>query len=264
MPITTKLIGTAFKLGFLLGTTSLLQGFVLLSGPTEAKLDVTSDTPDVTFVLGSEHPPFEKKEDYQDGLYENSTDDELWPILVQDAMSRWNRVPSAFINLRVDTTNSASAAFDQSDLVNSIVVGSMDFSSAALANPEVSNAKIIDCDIQVGSRSVEVNDLLYTLTHELGHCLGLGHNHSNYGAIMGYSRDDRTARLGGDDIAGVTYLYPHPTLADGKARELISCGNIDASKHGATPVQRRLLILMMLFPLIFANLRLPVLKKIFR
>lgn len=198
------------------------SAFVLLSATEEAILDVSPTAPTIAFTLSAEHPPLEEKGKYKGGAHADLSDADLWPILVQDAMDKWNEIRGAYIELQINPTG--EAAFDAEDKVHSIVVGGQGVTSAALANPQMENGIIVDCDIKVGTKSVEANSLFYTLVHELGHCLGLGHNHSNYTSIMSYSRDARTPNLGADDIAGAIYLYPDPNVSDAESKEMIGCG----------------------------------------
>ncbi len=211
----------AFVLG-VGGYSSNGIAFVLLSAQEEATLDVSPYDPVVTFTLSGEHPDLKDKDDYANGIYSNLSDSELWPILVQNAMNRWNEIRGAYVELQINPAGEAK--FDAEDRIHSIVVGSQGFTSAALANPQIEDGKIVDCDIKVGTKRVSANSLFYTLIHELGHCLGLGHNHTNYSSIMSYSRDARTTRLGADDIAGAIYLYPDPNVIDEDSSEAIGCG----------------------------------------
>lgn len=45
-----------------------------------------------------------------------------------------------------------------------------------------------------------------TVTHEIGHCMGLNHNHVDHDAVMSYSAIRHS--LGVDDKMGLTHLYP--------------------------------------------------------
>jgi hypothetical protein len=104
---------------------------------------------------------------------------------------------------------------------------------AAPSNDKDGNI-ISDCDIVICNIKTTALNLIETLTHELGHCVGLGHPHTNYNAIMSYSRSGSSYRLSADDKAGAIYLYPDPAVVDGESKELIGCGTIlghDSTRH---------------------------------
>jgi hypothetical protein len=113
---------------------------------------------------------------------------------------------------------------------------------------------IQDCDIIVDPNTGDAEFLLYALIHELGHCLGLGHAHDNYKAIMGYSRSSKIAKLGADDMAGVIFLYPDPAYGNPDTQELVNlkCGTVG-------PINlmggRLVLILVFLLPFSFRKKR---------
>ena len=141
----------------------------------------------------------------------------MFQILTQ-AVERWNEVEDSYLNMQVEIDTSTTS--DSSDSLNSIAYTLESESIAAYATPRYLNSDdeqgdnsiIHDCDITISSGAVSANDLYYTLIHEIGHCVGLGHPHSNYGALMGYSRMSRNPSLGADDIAGISYLYPVESL----------------------------------------------------
>jgi hypothetical protein len=143
---------------------------------------------------------------------------------------------------------SGTAAADNSDGVNSIVLGQLNLTSAAVAHPRIEAGIVDDCDIIVSKSALQAESLAYTLMHELGHCLGLGHNHTNYGAVMGYSRSNYSLSLGADDMAGVAYLYPEP---GGKApSELVGCSQVQARATAAAPLGSLLLLFTPLLALL--------------
>ncbi len=214
--------------------TSSASSFVLLTGPSEARLKMAEGETSIPFVLSPNPPPITDRAVYEEGLFAGMNEQESWILLVRIAMAQWNEVEGSSLQLTVNFSD--EARLDSEDRVHSIVVGETNLSSSAYAAPQNEGSTIYDCDIAVSNRGSTAAQLAYTLVHELGHCLGLGHNHADYNAIMGYSRSDYTLRLGLDDEAGLIYLYP----AEGapEARELISCGSLgqNASAHGASYV----------------------------
>ena len=136
--------------------------------------------------------------------------------------------------------------------MNDIVIEkNTDKSTAAFASPRTDpNDPLVinDCDISISNTSTSAAGLLKTITHELGHCVGLGHPHTNYGALMGYSRDGNDWRLGADDKAGIIFLYPDPNYANAHPRELIGCGHISGNRSTSPS----LLFFLLILPLILA------------
>lgn len=222
-----------FILLFLILYTPCLTSFVLL-GKKEAKLPATPDIPEVTFHWSTDGnaPKLSDKEKFRDGSYANYSDAELTPILLEEAIAQWNTVRGSFLRFRIEMTT-GDLALSRDDKVNNIVVQkSQSASTAAYATPEVADdsTEISDCDIVINDIKTSVQSFLSTVTHELGHCVGLGHPHTNYESIMSYSRGGSSYRLGTDDRAGAIYLYPDPSYVSDKPKELISCGSIRGSE----------------------------------
>jgi Matrixin len=212
--------------------TPFLTSFVLL-GKTPATLGVTPEQPTATFhwSTSSETPSLTEKEKFKEGAYTNYTDAELLPIIIQEAMDQWNTVRGSFLRFELKSETGVLSASGVDNENNFIVKKVPSASTAAFAAPERGDgsANITDCDIVINNVKVSVSNLLETVTHEIGHCVGLGHPHTNYGAIMSYSRAGKSYRLSADDKAGAVYLYPDPNYVSGDSKELVGCGVI----HGA-------------------------------
>ncbi len=217
--------------------TPLLTGFVLL-GKDAAKLQATPESPNITFHWSSDGkaPQLSEKDKYKDGTYVNYSDADLTPILIQEAMDQWNNVRGSYLRLQMQT-EAGDLTIDKEDKVNNMVVKHAgNASMAAYAAPQVENGatEISDCDIVINDNKVTVLNFLETVTHELGHCVGLGHPHTHYGAIMSYSRSGKSYRLSADDKAGAVYLYPDPAYGSGSEQNLVACGSIRGKNAGPT------------------------------
>lgn len=207
-----------------------LNAFVLLSGPTEARMGVTEESPRIVFELSMDPPAIKDKEEFMDGAFADLSDQDFWLMLVQMAIKPWNDVADAYIEMDVEFSD--QAALNAEDRIFSIVVNKTNLTTSAFADPTIEDKSIVDCDIAVSERGSSAKYLAFTLMHEIGHCLGLGHNHGDYSAVMSYSRSSRSLNLGLDDEAGTIYLYPLSTI--GKPTELAGCGVISGSTSHTT------------------------------
>lgn len=212
--------------------TNPLHGFVLLSGPKESKLDITPDRPVVTFHWNGKSPSIKNPEVvFPDAAGES--DEQIMERAINFALKIWSDVPGSFAKLEV--VRDDAATIDATDFVNTLSVErNRNATSAAFALPITDGDLIVDCDMTIADHKTELRFLVYTIIHEMGHCLGLGHAHTNYGAIMGYSRDTRGLTLGADDMAGVIYLYPNPEY-DKPYRDTLSCGTVPGTPGNSTP-----------------------------
>lgn len=199
--------------------------FVLL-GPHESRL-VPSNGRDVYFHLTPESPSFVDKSSFNDGIYAENTDAEVFAFLVQSAMRYWNEIPNLAVQLHIDEVRDGK--IDPLDKKFSIGVSSISEVASGLAYPQTDEADpktINDCDIEVSTDVVSIPAFIYVMTHELGHCLGLGHNHNDPSAIMGYWTPRGVLTLGLDDVAGALYLYPSSDA--GTTRHFAPCGSVSS------------------------------------
>lgn len=250
-----KKSSTLVALAMTVGFTPSLTGFVLL-GKHKSILPATPAAPTVEFIYdpNGEVPPMSKKDELMEGQYAKLTDAQLLPILLQHAMDQWNTIRGSYLRMTM-VPSTGTPQRDRTDRLNVILAErSSNASTAAFATPETNPDnpdQIYDCDISISLNATSANSLLETITHELGHCVGLGHPHNNYGAIMSYSRGGSSYKLGADDKAGAIFLYPDPTYVDSNPKELIACGNIGKYQRAS----RALAVVVVGFPLLIVTLR---------
>lgn len=235
--------------------TETSPGFVLLSGPEEARLEGSPERPVVEFYWNGTAPRLNNIEELDGDQWIDMDDQTAMYSLISLAFQTWNEVPGSWVQLelRVDP----DASLDPSDQRHSIVVQhETNLTTSAYAVPTIKGNRIVDCDISVSNRATSARSLAYTLIHEVGHCLGLGHAHSNYGAVMGYSRySGGSLALGADDMAGLIWLYTDPAY-DGGSGKFLACAGLghNSGKHGRSAALF-LLILPFLFLLLRVTLR---------
>ncbi len=250
-----KTVAGAFSVGLATAIlSSQASAFVLLSS-SKAKMPVDPANPSVNFIWDGSFPTIDEKNKYSAGQYEALDDKAFMQQLLQDALNVWNTVPGSYLRM---TIQEGATQMSDDDKVFSLVVEKSDnLSSAAFAKPtidEEDSALIADCDINISDTKTTAKDLAYTITHELGHCVGLGHPHTNYGAMMGYSRGSRLLKLGADDIAGVVYLYPDPTYVSGEPKEIV-CSTVSGAQSTNLSFGMLLMLLAPLLALLIDHLK---------
>jgi len=158
-----------FTLPLTLGALTLPSAGIcaaLRSGNRSLAGDTTGPT--ITFRLNSQGPELDKKEEFMGGIYASLTDAELYPILVQEAMDRWNQIDGSYVRLEFAAMIPPPWMRKIGFTVSSKVIWKH---RRRLANPIVEEGIINDCDIKISNRKVSTKSLAYTLMHELGHCL---------------------------------------------------------------------------------------------
>jgi hypothetical protein len=212
-----------------MGWASDSLAFVHIS-QRKPRLPVSPALPTVTFYWDGDSPVLRDKEDVMDGIFAEASDRQLMEVLLVKAMNTWNAVDTSYLDFQLQVDPDVPMSND--DGIFAIRIENQESKSvAAAAQPNFDdegrdgrNGKtIFDCDISISRSKVSAKDLLRTLTHELGHCVGLGHPHSNYHSIMSYSSISDSAELGLDDKAGVTFLYPEDDISQ-DVRYLTACG----------------------------------------
>ena len=110
-----------FALTVIITTLSIsnqVSGFVLLSGPTKARLGVTASEPEVTFYWDGNSPQLTDLDELQNGIWSNLSDQEATQEIILLAASTWSRVPGSYIQIKILMDNSITA--DSSDYKHSI------------------------------------------------------------------------------------------------------------------------------------------------
>lgn len=241
------------------------SAFVLLA-KTPHRLASTPEAPTVTFLWDEQAPVIEKKESLFSNEKSGLDDVEYMALTLQLAMDQWNEVHGSY--LRMALSRDSAAVADGEDGVHTITLDtSGSLTSAAFASPNFQvggkeSNTIGDCDIHVYNASTSARDLIYTLVHELGHCVGLGHNHSNYKSIMGYARQGQSNsyELGADDKSGAMWLYPDPAVItenpSESPTELVACGVVSgAGKNDSEKTGMNLMAgILLALPLIWVGL----------
>jgi hypothetical protein len=223
--------------GLLMSLFSLKALAYVYEGSQNPKLGVSPQQAEATFYLDPDPPNVINSWRFREGSYIAATNRDLWMEMVKDAFNLWNSVEGSY--LRLILSEEPLGNRDPNDKLNVIL-----FSSALPANSGAQSFPIIktrsrtidDCDIMLHSKPDSVENILYYLVHEVGHCVGIGHDHLDPYSIMSYARRIKELKLSVSDQAALVGLYPDPNLQTGKTQEFAPCGWIPGPKN---PSQNR-------------------------
>jgi hypothetical protein len=184
---------------------------------------------DVEFHHSISGPQIEDIYTFEDGIYANYPPELLWQTLVKRSLDLWNNVPNINLKLKQKIVSEDIQANDEDGIFSISINKDFPFSVAAQARPRFkdSSKAIRDCDIELGTNYSSIRSILFSLSHEIGHCIGLGHNHADSSSLMSYSNIGREFRLGLDDMAGALFLYPNENNNQ-KPQNYIPCGKIQS------------------------------------
>jgi hypothetical protein len=217
-----------------------LSAFTVLSGPLKATIkpnNGSTSTPQVIFDWDGSTPEIVSTDTFLEGKHVGKTGAALMRAIIEESLDIWNQIPGTDINLVLDANIDAGAKQDRLDLKHSIFaddIGSASTAAAALPNYAYNkdinpDRDIVDCDIQIGITTYTAEELAFTIAHEVGHCLGIGHNHLVADAIMTYRNTERRFKLSADDKMAAMFLYPSSDFAE-EPKDFLGCGVIGFDK----------------------------------
>lgn len=145
--------------------------------------------------------------------------------LMNSVFNDYNSIQGAFVILTDvnDPDYSAAAASHRTitiELANPTALGAGGQTYHTRTENRLTGCRIV----MKGGAYSSAKSYVGTVTHELGHCLGLDHPQDSTNSIMSYFNTNSTVRLQPDDKMGILYLYPtNPEKAKESATMGMSC-----------------------------------------
>lgn len=144
--------------------------------------------------------------------------------IMNSIINDYNNIQGAFVTL-ADSNDSDYAAHSANRKIT-IQDGNLDSLTSGAAAQQSWNGSNIDACTIVFKPAILQAAKIFTssITHELGHCLGLNHPMDTVHAIMSYYADPDVVRLQMDDKMGLVYLYPtNPAKSQEESTLGLSC-----------------------------------------
>lgn len=167
-----------------------------------------------------------------EGCTANGISDDKIAEGIKWAIEFWNDVPESRLKLKYGGKSSASLT-DSRIPVNEIIVGcgslpSLNILGATQHDRENGSARV-KMNQAVYTGTYNENSFIGTMTHEIGHGIGLYHS-NDPASVMTYADHawvDRPKYISQDDVEGVVYLYPNEKQLGGF---LGSCSSFASDK----------------------------------
>lgn len=145
--------------------------------------------------------------------------------VVDSVYNDFNQIPGAFVEVYDAATDGTYNATVGADHTIDICQASVSHAGSGEARHVYTDNRLTGCTITLTTKTFEkLSSFVSTLTHELGHCLGLDHPQELTNSIMSYYARSNYHRLQIDDKMGLVFLYPvDPDSAREKATFGLSC-----------------------------------------
>ena len=197
-----------------------------------AKMELDSQDKLTFYLADGPNPPLKDLDQYRGGIYSNLSGRPLLVALIKDALEPWNSIPGA--GLTIELSDQIGEELDKEDGKHVISIGKMPSPlvggyAMPQRNPDQRTTPVIfDCDLVLNEEDTNTTFFVHVIAHEMGHCLGLGHNHTDLNSIMSYG-GPKSTRLGLDDMAAIIDLYPRSGDSP-KENPYAPCGSVSGSR----------------------------------
>lgn len=228
---------------------NMVKTFILASLVFTSSAHAFTLNNSATLVFGKDEVRVNVAADTCDNIGIDET--ELLSIVGTAVDQYWNRSPTSALKLRAGSVMAVAAGFKTdtictpatscdpnpalavaSDILITCNNNVANFSSSAILAVTVPNnisgktivgALMMINDMAANSFKTKSRDeKVSIIAHELGHAFGLGHSPVK-DSLMYYATVNMRKSLGGDDIDGITYLYPK--------KQPVSCGSISEKNN---------------------------------
>ena len=190
----------------LLAALFIFSGFQVLS---QARWDIKESDPTVWVKFCDDINEIEFDEDDINDLPDEDPLDGVTPTMTNilaSVLDDFNEVNASYLRLEVYTDDVEDEAKDRT--IDVCLQNSNNPFEGGHALPIIEEGKLTGCEIvMIEDVEDDLGNFLSTLTHEIGHCIGLDHPQETRHSIMSYYHEDKV-RLQLDDKIGLVHLYP--------------------------------------------------------